>query len=237
MSDIQKQLHDAFLSDETQEIKNVLGVGSGSLADAINFYKKAYKIRVRESMNDRFEVFAKVFPDYEKLREKYITNNPSTFYSLDDYGLNFSNWLLKNNYSTLMVDLARLEEELDLFTRKEVPKKADQDFSTDDLNQKLRLTHGRLLAFDSATYTVWKNATPVQKPQDSEKVLIYYRGSDIMVKLLQNWEYALLKEFKVGSTLENGMSQLLQTPTNSINPDDFRHFFSFLASAQLLRKI
>lgn len=232
MHDIQKKLHDAFLNKISTEIPGTIGVGSGTASDAVRFYRSGYLIRIRESMNDRFHVFQKVYENYNELREKYIHDNPSTFYSLDDYGLNFSSWLKENHYTSLMSDLAYLEEKLDLFSRNNF--KEDNSFVFEELNQanQIFLNGVELLQFSTPVYEVWFNEKLANAKEKECKIMVYSNQMDILVKNLNEWEFALLNTFVKGSSLASAMENI-EVPSTQI--EEFQSFFQFLGQNKLLK--
>lgn len=228
MRDIQKKLADSFLSSSAHEVPGTKGVGEGKALDAIRYYHQAYRARIRESLDDRFEVLTKVLKDYPRLREEFIEENPSTFYSLDDYGYNFSQWLKEKTSPQFFVDLAKLEEALDFFSREDQAIRGEPEL---DLESSLKMVHGKLLNFSTSAFSLWEEEKLIDHVESPESVLIYYAGEDVMVKNLKDWEFALLSLFQQGCSLQEAMGHL---PEEGLNPQEFQEFFAFLGEVKLL---
>ena len=87
-----------FLSqviDNVKVTKDIIGPTSLSGKQAISIYKEAYFARLQEVLSEKYESIQHVLGDdkFYNISQKYIKQNKSTDYNLENYGKEFSNFL------------------------------------------------------------------------------------------------------------------------------------------------
>ena len=89
-----------FLSqiiDNSKITKDIVGPTTLSEKQAISIYQEAYLARLQEVLSQKYESIQCIlgYDTFYDISKKYIKQNKSTDYSLDNYGKGFSHFLKK----------------------------------------------------------------------------------------------------------------------------------------------
>ena len=239
-----KSLQEQFFTSITKEnnffLKSIIPIGSLSASECVEIYSRGYFARLTEALGETFEATWWVVGDREffGLCQRCVKERPSSYFDLSEYGLEFLEFLSRQDLAKelpFLNDLAKFEWQFkDIFHKKNlVPLMGDRSvINSSNINLTLTLSPSATL-FESqfSVYEIWKNRVKsvgclisIDLDQE-EKLVVFKQDSQVYVQKLKAEEYLLISILKEKKPLEQALESLFALcPT--IASDNLQKYFA-----------
>ncbi len=112
LRELQSDLQAALLDNEIRRAAKWLVPGAHAPArEGFDTYAYGYRARLIEVLENDFEHTARTlgYEQFEQIANRYLDVHPSRSRSLRDFGRQFANWLMEQQVTPLVTELARFE--------------------------------------------------------------------------------------------------------------------------------
>ncbi len=221
-----------FLSqviDNTKVTKDIIGATSLSGKQAISIYQEAYFARLQEVLSEKYESIRHILGDdkFYNISQKYIKQNKSTDYNLENYGKGFSSFLKKEQKIKkdfpFLIGLSEFENLMDQVFHaptEKLKKYNEKTFPKLKGTSRFKLaSYVKLPIFQYNIYDIWK-ATQENSQIDilsiTQYLLISKNKNTVFVREIDGLTSHILKSSLKGQNLSEIMNSYRNITFNDL---------------------
>ncbi len=215
--------------------------GRLSIHEAFAVYQNGYLARLTDALGDTYETIWKFLgdEDFFSLARQYIQFHPSFNYNINNYGVNFGNFLATHSAAKsnpCLVDLAKLDWLRSLLFHQATEIGLEKEDLLAGLNEEACLSLVSSFIFFESQYSLHQLWSDIHKDHwtddnlaASETVCLFKRGNQVFVYSLPASCYQPLNKLMHGNSIEKALIDLDETSAQSL--------FHFVTENRLVRSL